>query len=199
MGGVLIGVLVEVAIVRKLYKRPLDSLLATWGLSLIVTQGLLPIFGGSVGGPGTPPGSFTVGDYTFSVYRLILFAAAIGVIGFIYLVFMRTKFGVYARATMQNAPIAQALGVRVGRIYALSFGIGAGLAGLCGALYAPTMTLIPTMGATFIVESFVTVVVGGSNVLLGTTPAGGLVAVVCPGLKTLGGPGIRPDGMLFAG
>src|SRR5260221_6771588 len=104
---------------------------------------------------------------------------------------MRTKFGVYARATMQNAPIAQALGVKVGTIYALSFGIGAGLAGLCGALYAPTMTLIPTMGATFIVESFVTVVVGGSNVLLGTTPAGAVVAAFCSGPKGSGGPSIR--------
>ena len=77
-----------------------------------------------------------------------------------------------ARATMQNAAMAKALGARTGRIYAISFGIGAGLAGLCGALYAPTMTLIPTMGATFVVESFVTVVVGGANVLLGTAPAG---------------------------
>ena len=74
---------------------------------------------------------------------------------------------------MQNAAMAQALGVKIGWIYAISFGLGAGLAGLCGALYAPTMTLIPTMGATFIVESFVTVVVGGANVLLGTAPAGG--------------------------
>ena len=73
---------------------------------------------------------------------------------------------------MQNAAMAQgARRARTGRIYAISFGIGAALAGLCGALYAPTMTLIPTMGATFVVESFVTVVVGGANVLLGTAPA----------------------------
>jgi branched-chain amino acid transport system permease protein len=198
VAAALIGVIVEVTIVRKLYKRPLDSLLATWGLSLIVTQSMLLIFGGSMSGPGTPPGSFSVGDYTFSVYRLILFAAAVGVIGFIYIVFMRTKFGVYARATMQNAPIAQALGVKVGRIYALSFGIGAGLAGLCGALYAPTMTLIPTMGATFIVESFVTVVVGGSNVLLGTAPAGILLAIIRSGLNAWSGQIIGQIGMLIA-
>ncbi len=198
VAAALIGVVVELSIVRKLYKRPLDSLLATWGLSLIVTQGMLLIFGGSMSGPGTPPGSFTVGDYTFSIYRLVLFAAAIGVLAFIYVVFMRTKFGVYARATMQNAPIAQALGVKVGKIYALSFGIGAGLAGLCGALYAPTMTLIPTMGATFIVESFVTVVVGGSNVLLGTAPAGVLLAIVRSGLNAWGGQIIGQIGMLIA-
>src|SRR5260370_7676444 len=91
---------------------------------------------------------------------------------------MKTGLGLVARATMQNAAMAKALGARTGRIYAISFGIGAGLAGLCGALYAPTMTLIPTMGATFVVESFVTVVIGGANVLMGTAPAGGLLAII---------------------
>ncbi|MGJ7543564.1 ABC transporter permease subunit [Variovorax sp. LT1R16] len=194
----LIGVLLEWSLVRKLYKRPLDSLLATWGLSLIVTQGMLLTVGSSVTGIGTPEGSFVVGDYTFSVYRMVLFAAAVTVLGGIYFVFMRTRFGVQARATMQNAQIAQATGVRVGRVYALSFGIGAALAGLCGALYAPTMTLIPTMGAAFLVESFVTVVVGGANVLLGTAPAGILLAVIRTGLNGWGGQIVGQIGMLLA-
>ena len=194
----LIGVLLEWSLVRKLYKRPLDSLLATWGLSLIVTQGMLLTVGSSVTGIGTPEGSFVVGGYTFSVYRMVLFAAAVAVLGGIYFVFMRTRFGVHARATMQNAAIAQATGVRVGRVYALSFGIGAALAGLCGALYAPTMTLIPTMGAAFLVESFVTVVVGGANVLLGTAPAGILLAVIRTGLNGWGGQIVGQIGMLLA-
>ena len=194
----LAGVLVEVAIVRKFYRRPLDSLLATWGLSLMITQGMLLVVGSSVQGIGTPPGSFTVGDYTFSVYRLVLFAAAVAALGLIYVIFMRTRFGTHARATMQNAAMAGALGVRVGRVYAFSFGIGAALAGFCGALYAPTMTLIPTMGATFIVESFVTVVVGGSNVLLGTAPAGIFLAVVRTALNAWGGQIIGQIGMLIA-
>lgn len=194
----LAGVLLEWSLVRKLYKRPLDSLLATWGLSLIVTQGMLLTVGSSVTGIGTPEGSFVVGGYTFSVYRMVLFAAAVAVLGGIYFVFMRTRFGVHARATMQNAAIAQATGVRVGRVYALSFGIGAALAGLCGALYAPTMTLIPTMGAAFLVESFVTVVVGGANVLLGTAPAGILLAVIRTGLNGWGGQIVGQIGMLLA-
>ncbi|MGJ7556197.1 ABC transporter permease subunit [Variovorax sp. RB2P76] len=194
----LIGVAVEWSLVRKLYKRPLDSLLATWGLSLIVTQGMLLVFGSTLTGVGTPEGSFVVGDYTFSVYRMVLFAAAVAVLGGIYFIFMRTRFGVHARATMQNASIAQATGVRVGRVYALSFGIGAALAGLCGALYAPTMTLIPTMGAAFLVEAFVTVVVGGANVLLGTAPAGILLAVIRTGLNGWGGQIVGQIGMLLA-
>ncbi|HZF82413.1 MAG TPA: branched-chain amino acid ABC transporter permease [Burkholderiaceae bacterium] len=194
----LAGVAVESVIVRKLYKRPVDSLLATWGLSLMVTQGMLLVFGSTMLGIGTPPGSFEIGDYTFSVYRVVLFAVALGALGAIYVVFMRTRFGVHARATMQNAAIAQATGVRVGRVYAISFGIGAALAGLCGAMYAPTMTLIPTMGASFLVESFVTVVVGGANVLLGTAPAGLLLAAVRTALNGWGGQIIGQIGMLLA-
>lgn len=194
----LIGVAVEWSIVRKLYKRPVDSLLATWGLSLIVTQGMLLVVGSSIPGIGTPEGSFMVGPYTFSIYRVVLFAVAVAVLAFIYIIFMRTRFGVHARATMQNAAIAQATGVRVGKVYALSFGIGAALAGLCGAMYAPTMTLIPTMGAGFLVESFVTVVVGGANVLLGTAPAGILLAGVRTALNGWGGQIIGQIGMLLA-
>ena len=194
----LVGVAVEWTIVRKLYKRPLDSLLATWGLSLIVTQGMLLIFGSSLAGIGTPQGSFSIGAYTFSTYRLVLFGCALAVLAVIYVVFMRTRFGLHARATMQNASIAQATGVRVGRVYALSFGLGAALAGFCGAMYAPTMTLMPTMGAAFLIESFVTVVVGGANVLLGTAPAGMLLAVVRTALNGWGGQIIGQIGMLLA-
>jgi urea ABC transporter permease protein UrtB len=193
-----IGVVIEVLLIRRLYKRPLDSLLATWGLSLVVTQGMLIIFGSSLAGIGTPAGSFVVGPYTFSSYRLVLIGGAVGALAFIYLIFMRTRFGIHARATMQNAAIAQSLGVKVGSVYAISFGIGAALAGLCGALYAPTMTLIPTMGATFIVESFVTVVVGGANVLLGTAPAGLFLAAVRTVLNTSQGQIVGQIGMLLA-
>ncbi len=193
-----IGVIIEVLLVRKLYKRPLDSLLATWGLSLVITQGMLIIFGSSLASVGTPKGSFTVGDYTFSTYRLVLIGGALAALALIYFIFMRTRFGLHARATMQNAAIAQALGVKVGNVYALSFGIGAALAGFCGALFAPTMTLIPTMGATFIVESFVTVVVGGSNVLLGTAPAGMFLAAVRTLLNASAGQIVGQIGMLLA-
>ena len=194
----IVGMIVERLIVRRLYHRPLDSLLATWGLSLIVTQAMLLIVGSSVRGIGTPPGSFTVGVFTFSTYRVVLFACAIAVLIGIYVLFMRTRFGVFARATMQNASMAQALGANIGGIYLLSFGIGTGLAGLCGALYAPTMTLIPTMGATFIIESFVTVVVGGANVLLGTAPAGVFLALIRTALNVSSGQVIGQIGMLVA-
>ena len=106
----LIGVAVEYLIVRRFYKRPLDSLLATWGLSLIVTQSMLLIVGSSVAGIGTPEGSFAIGDYTFSTYRLVLFACAVAVLIGLYITFMKTRFGLIARATMQNAADGKGVG-----------------------------------------------------------------------------------------
>ena len=194
----IVGIILERTIIHRLYNRPLDSILATWGVSLIVTQGMLVTLGSSWPGIGTPEGSFGVGEYTFSTYRLVLFAAAVSVMIFLYLVFMRTRYGVLARATMQNPGAARALGVRTPRIYASSFGIGAALAGLCGALYAPTVTLIPTMGITFIVEAFVTVVVGGSNVLIGTVPAAAVLGVIRTSLNAWQGQIIGQIGMLIA-
>jgi urea ABC transporter permease protein UrtB len=193
-----IGIVIEPVLIRPFYSRPLDSLLITWGLSLVVTQATLVLLGSSMPGIGTPSGGFHVGAYGFSTYRMILFVAALAVLAFIYVLFKRTRFGIHARATMQNAAMAQALGVRRNRIYALTFGIGAGLAGLCGALYAPTMTLIPTMGATFIVESFVTVVVGGANVLLGTAPAAVALAITRTALNGLYGQVFGQIGLLLA-
>lgn len=193
-----IGIILERTIIHRLYDRPLDSILATWGISLIVTQGMLVTLGSSMAGTGTPEGSFNVGEYTFSTYRLVLFAAAVLVMVGLYLLFMRTRYGVLARATMQNPQMARALGVRTPYIYAISFGLGAALAGLCGALYAPTMTLIPTMGITFIVESFVTVVVGGSNVLIGTVPAAVVLGAIRTSLNAWHGQIIGQIGMLIA-
>lgn len=194
----LIGVVVEMIIVRRFYQRPADTLLATWGLSLVVTQGTVLLLGSSLAGIGTPVGSFTVGEYSFSTYRMELFGASLAVLAFVYVVFMRTQFGVLARATMQHASMARALGVRINWVYALSFGLGTGLAGLCGGLYAPTMSLIPTMGSSFVVESFVTVVIGGANLLLGTAPAGVLLAIIRTGLNAWHGQIVGQIGMLLA-
>lgn len=198
LAAALLGVLMEMTIIRRLYSRPLDSLLVTFGVSLIATQGTLIVLGSTFPGIGTPGHAFTVGHYTFSSYRVVLFVAALCVLGFVYLFFMRTRFGLYARATMQDADMAQALGVRKRVVYAVSFGVGAGLAGLCGALYAPTMSLIPTMGANFLVQAFVTVVIGGANVLLGITPAAIALAVVRSALNAWYGQIIGEIGLLVA-
>jgi urea ABC transporter permease protein UrtB len=175
--GVL-GIILERTIVFRFYNRPIDSLVVTWGISLIFTQGALLVLGSAWTTIGTPLGTVSFGDYSFAIYRLVMLAVALGVLLGIYLLFMKTRFGVHARATIENPAMARSLGVPVERIYAQTFGIGAALAGLAGGIYAPTLTLSPTMGTTFVVESFVTVVVGGADVLMGTAPASAVLAII---------------------
>ena len=177
-----VGMVVERLVIRHLYQRPLDSIIATWGISLIATQGVLIVLGSTMQGIGTPLGSIDVGGRSYSLYRLVLMACALGLLGGLYLLFYHSRLGVIARATIQKPQMAYALGVNTGRMYGLTFGLGAALAGLAGGLYAPTMTMVPTMGATFIVESFVTVVVGGADIFVGAAPAAAILALIKAGL-----------------
>ncbi len=194
----IIGMALERTVIRHLYHRPLDSIIATWGISLIATQGILILLGPTMQGIGTPLGSTLVGDRSYSVYRLVLLATSIALLLGLYLLFYRTRFGVISRATIQRPDTARALGVDTRRMYALTFGLGAGLAGLAGGLYAPTMTMVPTMGATFIVESFVTVVVGGADIFLGAAPAAAILAVIKAALTAWYGQLFGQIGLLVA-
>ncbi|NTB97348.1 branched-chain amino acid ABC transporter permease [Agrobacterium tumefaciens] len=192
------GVLLERTVVRHLYKRPLDTIVATWGISMMVTQGTLIILGPTMQGTGTPLGSFTVGAYSFSQYRLVLVGAAIATLLALYLVFIKTRFGLLARATIQTPHIAEAVGVNTNLIYSVTFGLGAALAGLAGGLYAPTMTLVPTLGSAFVTEAFVTVVIGGADIFLGTAPAAAVLAIIKTTLTTWKGQVFGQIGLLFA-
>lgn len=194
----LAGILIERIIIRPLYDRPLDTIVATWGVSMIVTQGTLILLGSTLPGTGTPFGSFTMGPYSYSIYRVVLMAAAVTVLGLLWLGFTRTRFGVLARATIQVPHIAQALGVNTSLVYSLTFGLGAALAGLAGGLYAPTMTLVPTMGSAFVVEAFVTVVVGGADIFLGTAPAALILGAVKAALTSWQGQLAGQIGLLVA-
>lgn len=192
------GILLERLVIRHLYDRPLDTIVATWGISLIVSQGTLIVLGPSLTDVSTPLGSVAVGGLSYSVYRFALMAAAAAILLALYALFNRSRFGVLARATIQLPHMAEALGVDTRLIYSLTFGIGAALAGATGGLYAPTMTLVPTMGAQFIMEAFVTVVVGGGDVFLGTAPAGVLLGLVKAVMTTWQGQLAGQIGLLVA-
>lgn len=173
-----IGIALERLVIRHLYGRPLDSIVATWGISLIATQGTLILLGSSLPGIGTPFGSIAVGGYSYPAYRLVLMGAAILLLLGLYVLFNATRFGTVARATIQVPHMAEALGVDTRLVYSLTFGLGAALAGLTGGLYAPTMTIVPTMGGTFLMEAFATVVIGGADVFIGTAPAAAVLGVI---------------------
>jgi branched-chain amino acid transport system permease protein len=193
-----VGIVVERLVIRHLYHRPLDSIVATWGISLIATQGVLILLGSTMQGIGTPLGSVLVGERSYSAYRLVLMGAAVVLLLSLWLLFYRTRYGVLARATIASPNMARALGVDTRRVYALTFALGAALAGLAGGLYAPTMTMVPTMGATFIVESFVTVVVGGADIFLGAAPAAAILAVIRSSLTAWQGLLFGQIGLLVA-
>jgi len=192
------GMIVEALVIRPLYQRPLDTIVATWGISMIVTQGTLIVLGTTMQGSGTPFGSFSVGAYSYSVYRVVLMIMALATLAALWLMFTKTRFGVLARATIQVPHVAEALGVNTNLVYSLTFGLGAALAGLAGGLYAPTMTLVPTMGSAFMVEAFVTVVVGGADIFLGTAPAAVALGFIKATLTSWQGQLAGQIGMLIA-
>jgi len=173
--GVLItiafGYVLERIIIRHLYGRPLDSVVATWGISLIVSQSFLVIFGPSFEGLQTPLSNFQLGAYSYSQYRLLLIIISILILILLYILFLKSNFGTLARATIENPQIASALGVKVDKVYTITFCIGSALAGLTGAIYAPTMTIVPSIGQAFIVSAFVTVVTAGASPFIGLIPA----------------------------
>jgi branched-subunit amino acid ABC-type transport system permease component len=179
LGVALFGMILERLVIRRFYGRELGALVVTWGISLILAQGALLLFGPYMPAIAIPSGSFSLGRYSFSYYWLILIVISIVLVSALWLIYNRTSFGLMARATMQNPAMARSLGVDVEKVYALTFGLGAGLAGLSGALLAPTTSIAPFMGQQFVAPAFITVVVGGgANVIAGAVGSSALLSFV---------------------
>jgi branched-chain amino acid transport system permease protein len=197
LGVAILGAIVEIVVVRRLYGRLLDTVAATWAVGLILSQGMLILTGPSMQGVSTPFGSFTVGPTGYSWYRVALGLVSLALLAALYLLFMNTRFGLRARATIQNPAIAQALGVDTARMYTLTFALGSALAGLAGGLFAPTTTIVPYFGTNYIVEAFVTVIVGGANALVGTPISAALLGAINAALGTQYGLYIGRVGLLL--
>jgi branched-chain amino acid transport system permease protein len=165
----IVGVIVERLVIRFLYGRMMDTLLATWALSLLFIGVMTTIFGNA---------TQSMGDYSESVYRLLIIAFAVVSMLGIYLVLRHTRLGLIARGTMQNADMASALGISPQRVYTITFGLGAALTGFAGAVLAPVSGLLPTMGATYIAKAFITVIGGGQVIVTGTSSAAVLFGTV---------------------
>jgi branched-subunit amino acid ABC-type transport system permease component len=162
------GILLERLIIRRFYGRLLASLVATWGLSLLLSQGFLLVLGPSIRSLPTPFGSFTIGSFSYSYYRLVMLFVASLLILAIWALFRFTNFGIRARATMENPRMARSLGTDTDRIYMATFGLGAFLAGISGAMFALVASIEPTFGRSYTPVAFITVVVGGgANVISG--------------------------------
>ena len=197
LGVAAFGAIVEILVVRRLYGRLLDSVAATWAVGLILSQGMLILTGPSMQGVSSPFGSFTVGQTSYSWYRVVLGVISLVLLALLYILFMNTKFGLRARATIQDPAIARALGVDTPRMYTMTFALGSALAGLAGGLFALTATIVPFFGTNYIVEAFVTVIVGGANALVGTPLAAALLGAINAALGTEYGLYIGRVGLLL--
>lgn len=169
------GLIIERLLIRHLYGRLIDSMLATWGLSLILIQGAVFIFGPSTQGIRTPLGSVRIGVYSVSQYSLVLIVAAIVLLAIVLWVFTRTPYGTMARASTQLPNMASAVGINTSRVNMITFAFGSALAGVGGALLAPIAGVLPSMGQAYVARAFVVVIVGGPGVLTGTSAASALL------------------------
>ena len=167
----LAGLVIERSVIRFLYRRPLESLLATWGISLVMQQLFRMVFGANNVQVNSPPwllGHFSVNDVIFGYNRVFVIGFAVLIVFGTWLLLTKTPLGLLIRAVMQNRGMASCIGVRTDRVNMLTFSFGSGLAGLAGAFLSQIGNVGPSMGQDHIVNAFMTVVVGGVGSIIGT-------------------------------
>jgi urea transport system permease protein len=169
-----VGLALERGVIRFLYKRPLESLLATWGVSLVLQQVFRSTFGAAnvqVSSPTWLSGSFVVSDVLFAYNRLFVIGFALFIVFATYLLLTKTSAGLQIRAVMQNRNMASCIGVRTDRVNMITFAFGSGLAGVAGACLSQIGNVGPSLGQAHIVDCFMVVVLGGVGSLVGTIGA----------------------------
>lgn len=198
LAAAIFGFLVERLIVRFLYGRLINTMLATWGLSLAMIGGFSMIFGNTTTGIATPISGFAIGKYQVSGYNLFVIAIAVLVIGGVYLILKTTRAGLVARGAMQNPEMAQAFGYNTSRVYMFTFVAGSALAGLAGGVMAPLVGINPAAGAAYIAKAFITVISGGTAVISGTLASAGLFGFVSQTFTFLATPVVGEIALLVA-
>jgi urea transport system permease protein len=174
----LIGLIIEKTIIRRLYSRPLDTILATWGIGIVIQQLVRLGIGADskfVKGPELLSGNLHIGDVVMPNYRIFVIFFAISMLLITWCLMNKTEFGTKLRAVIQNREISECYGIDAKNIFSITFAYGAGLAGLAGVLLTPLISTIPTMGTGLVVDSFLTVIVGGVGSIFGTAAAAVLV------------------------
>jgi branched-chain amino acid transport system permease protein/urea transport system permease protein len=172
-----VGLLIEELVIRHVYHRFIDTILATWGLSLVIKQGVIIAFGPTAQQVANPiPQTLRLLGATYPAYRLFIMAVAVAVAAATFLLFYRTHLGLAARAVIANRPMASSLGLNTRRLDRLTFAFGAALAGLAGAVMAPLMSVDPQMGVGFLIPAFLSILVGGTGSLLGALLGTALIA-----------------------
>ncbi|MFC0018400.1 urea ABC transporter permease subunit UrtB [Roseibacillus persicicus] len=196
----LCGAILEKGLIQFLYKRPLESLLATWGVSMVLQQVFRLWFGAAnvaVASPEWLSGSYELAGISLSYNRISLIVFALIVVLVTWLLLAKTNWGLHVRATMQNRQMSSCLGVPSSRVNMLTFAFGSGLAGLAGAFLSQIGNVGPSMGQTYIVDSFMVVVVGGVGNLLGAALSSMGIGMLDQGLQPVLGPVMGKITVLF--
>jgi urea transport system permease protein len=170
-----VGIVIERTVIRWLYGRPLETLLATWGVSLILIQSVRQIFGPQnveIENPSWMSGGIQFGSLVLPYNRIVIIGFALAVLMAVALVLNRTRLGLFVRGVTQNRPMASAVGVPTDRVDMMAFGLGSGIAGLAGVALSQVGNVGPELGQSYIIDSFIVVVLGGVGQLLGTVVAG---------------------------
>jgi urea transport system permease protein len=173
-----IGWGLERTMIRRLYRRPLDTLVATWGVSIVIREVLKIIFGaGSRNLPFPFTGDLSILGTRYPLYRIFLIGLSVVVMLAVLWLFLRTDFGHKVSAVTQRRDMAMAMGIDAERLDGIVFALGAALAGLAGAVMTPLITLNPEVGLFFLARSFLVVIVGGVGSLLGTAIGSGVIGL----------------------
>lgn len=207
----IVGMVIEQVLIRRLYRRPLETIVATFGLAIILREAVRQIAGSDFRNVSDPiQGAVSIFGTDFPAYRLVVMGIAVALVVAIYLVQSRTRFGLIARAVIYNPELAGALGIDINVVYRTTFAVGSALAAVAGVLIAPTVNVFPDMGPAFVISAFLAVLVGGLGslrgliaavVLLGTaqyalsqvfTPVAGAIGLL---VIAIGALRFLPDGL----
>ena len=185
-----VGVAIERTVIRWLYGRPLETLLATWGISLALQQAVRSLFGANnreVGAPSWMSGSLDFGHLTLTMGRLWIIVFALAVFVGLILILKKTSAGLQMRAVTQNRAMAASMGIRTPWVDALTFGLGCGIAGIAGVALSQIDNVSPNLGQGYIIDSFMVVVFGGVGNLWGTLVGALTLGVVNKFLEPIAG------------
>ena len=172
-----VGYVMEISLIRFLYSRPLDTLLATWGIGMILQQSVYHLFGPNLQPMRMPDelqGGLAIGELTIPTFRFFIVGIAVSAVVLVYLWFYRTTFGLKIRAVVQNRSMASAMGISTRRVDAIAFAFASGLAGVAGCIFAHLYNVNYNMGSEYVVDAFMVVILGGLGQIPGAI-AGGLL------------------------
>jgi branched-chain amino acid transport system permease protein len=190
------GLLVERLVIRFLYGRMIDTMLATWGLSLLMVGLVSLIFGNSAVSIPAPIPGYTLGSYQMGGYNLFIIVVAVLLLVAMWAVLRFTRAGLIARGAMQGPEVVAALGYNPRKVYMVTFTAGAALSGLAGGVLAPLTGLLPSAGGAYIAKAFITVITGGAAVISGTLSSSFLLGLVNQLTSFSSGPVIGEIAML---